>query len=79
MIEVTRIITARITVIAKADDETQVIPKEKAAKSIIEDIKDLGADDVVVDNVQDFIRDIEPTGEDADGTEKDVCENDNRQ
>jgi electron transfer flavoprotein alpha subunit len=38
-----------------------------------------GADDVVVDNVQDFIRDIEPTGEDADGTEKDVCENDNRQ
>lgn len=68
MKELTRIITARITVIGKASDEAHILPKEEAAKNIIEDIKDeLGADDVVVDDIQDFIRDIEPTGEDADG------------
>lgn len=55
MKEVTRITTVQITVIEKVADD-YVPDKDKYSKELIEHLKGEGADDVVVLNVQDFIR-----------------------
>ena len=60
MKEITRIITVQITDIAKVNSEKDVHSKEEEAKAVAEMIKEeLGVDDVVITNVQDFIRDVE--------------------
>ena len=64
MKENTRIITAEITCVFKVDDaKIDTILKEKdaiagAIKKCMP--KDIGADDVTVIKIQDFVRDIEP-------------------
>ena len=65
MKEVTRIFTVRITKIGVVDDHSEMIPKEEASEILKNVIKTRFVfDDVVVDNVQDFIMDKE--GEDND-------------
>ena len=56
--EVTRVITAEITVINTFEDLSNCLTKEEAKEKVVTSIKrSLGADSVVVTNVQDFIRD----------------------
>lgn len=59
--EITRVTTLRITHIIKTDDEhTGLSTKEDFAKNFGEGLKVItGADDVVIDNVQDFELDKE--------------------
>ena len=60
MQELTRIITLEITTIGNADE---ACTKEEAAKGLRETLKNgipvTAIDDVVVTNVQDFVRDVE--------------------
>lgn len=59
MKEITRIITARITHIEKVADENELVSADRVKSEYGEIAKHLlNADDVVVDNVQDFVRDI---------------------
>lgn len=59
MVEMTRIITARITVIGK-DIESEFLSEKEVAECFLEDFKKrFIADDVVVTDVQSFVRDIE--------------------
>lgn len=62
MKEITRIITVQITDIAKVEDNFDFKKsKERTRKNVADAIKeDYEVDDVVVLDVQDFIRDIEP-------------------
>lgn len=53
MSEITRIITARITIIEKGDNICSKEDEADIAKTVIKDM--LNADDVVIDNVQDFV------------------------
>jgi hypothetical protein len=55
MHEVTRIITARITFIDREDKFRGKYEDGEIVKEAITEL--LGTDDVVIDNVQDFIRD----------------------
>ena len=55
MSEITRIMTVKITGIAKGV-ESDPIPKDEAAKELAKDLKHLlSCDDVVVTDVQDFV------------------------
>lgn len=74
MKEITRIATVRLTAIIKTDDNmTDIVSKEAVKERLTKVLSSIpGMDNVVVDDVQDFIRDIEPTGEDADGRKADV-------
>ena len=58
MKEVTRIITARITIVNHKEKHNGVAEegKREAAKLICDA---LGSDDVVIDDVQDFVREVE--------------------
>ena len=64
MKEITRIITAEITVIFKADDtklDAFLNDHDVIAKGIKTSLpKEIGVDDVTVIKMQDFVRDIEP-------------------
>lgn len=56
MIELTRIYTVEITGIVCIKDEDDILPEEEGIKYISRDIKEaVGADTVVVTNIQDFI------------------------
>lgn len=59
MKEVTRIFTVQIISIAKVESEDNMVSKEDAAAILKEDLEAQGIDDVVVNKVQDFIRDID--------------------
>ena len=59
MKEITRIATVRITSVTRVEDESEIITKEKSATGLENAIrKALCIDDVVVDNVQDFVREV---------------------
>jgi len=59
MKELTRISTIRITAIDKSE-ESNFTTKEEVKKAFLEDFKRRwDVDDVVVDNVQDFVREVE--------------------
>ena len=59
MIEVTRVYTIETTGIAKGKEE-DIIPPEQAKVKIQNKIKNLlGCDDVLITNVQDFIREVD--------------------
>ena len=64
MKEITRIITAEITVIFRADDtrlEVVLNDHEAIANRVKKSLpKNINADDVTVIKMQDFVRDIEP-------------------
>jgi hypothetical protein len=58
--EVTRILTAEITLIGRNIRNKEITPKDFAAKETERMIREcLNCDDVKVVNVQDFIRDVE--------------------
>lgn len=59
MKEVTRIFTVQMTSIAKVKSEDNMVSKEDAAAFLKEDLEAQLIDDVVVNKVQDFIRDID--------------------
>lgn len=58
MKEITRIITARITLITQKEKHKKVTEdgKREVAKMIC---NEMGFDDVVIDEVQDFVREVE--------------------
>ena len=64
MKEITRIVTARMTSIVQVDDESEIMTKERCAERFKENMEQEGLDNVVVDDVQDFVRDI-PENEQA--------------
>ena len=79
MKEVTRIITARITVIRDIPENVSIVPRDECAEMFKNAIKDTFCiDDIVIDNIQDFILEKEEpkwkrcTGERWIGSE--VCE-----
>lgn len=57
MKEITRIITARITIVNRVEEHKKATQegKREAAKLICDA---LGFDDVVIDEVQDFVREV---------------------
>lgn len=58
MKEVTRITTLRVTEIIRVEDEKDLVEKTEYGKTLANDCKEIfRVDDVVVDNVQDFILD----------------------
>jgi hypothetical protein len=62
MVELTRIYTVEITGIMKGK-EKDIVPQDEAKVKIQNDIKEyFGADDVLVTNVQDFIREVKGNG-----------------
>ena len=62
MDELTRVFTVQITGIQKGNIE-EMVSKEDAGKRMKEMLIDFfGADDVVVTNVQDFIREVKDNG-----------------
>lgn len=65
MKEVTRVITAQITGINKVDDNlSQITSKDMATRVFVNGMKAIsGADDIVILNIQDFIRDIDEKAE----------------
>ena len=66
MKELTRIITVQFTTIDKFEDyDTEILTKDEHAKYVKDDMERLfKVDDVVVTNVQDFIRDCDETDTD---------------
>lgn len=62
MKEITRIITVQITDIAEVEDDFDFKESKERTRKITADAikEDYEVDDVVVLDVQDFIRDIEP-------------------
>lgn len=60
MVELTRVFTVEVTCIVKYDDNTsEVISKDRAKDKLANGIKEtFMADDVVVTNVQDFIKEV---------------------
>lgn len=60
MKEITRIVTMEVTQIVQVEDETEVMSREEAKQYIETSMKNYaGYDDVLVTNVQDFVRDLE--------------------
>ena len=58
MKEITRIVTARMTSIVQVEDESEIMTRERCAERFKESMEQEGFDNVVVDDVQDFVRDI---------------------
>ncbi len=69
MKEITRIATVRLTAIIKTDDNmTDIVSKEAVKERLTKVLSSIpGMDNVVVDDVQDFIRDVEKKGVVEDG------------
>lgn len=64
MDEITRVFTVEITFIEKGNTK-KLIPKEKVKALMQKDLKEyLDADDVLVTNIQDFIREVKDNGND---------------
>ena len=64
MDEITRVFTVEITFIEKGNAK-KLIPKEKVKALMQKDLKEyLDADDVLVTNIQDFIREVKDNGND---------------
>lgn len=64
MNEITRIVTARMTSIVQVEDESEIMTRERCAERFKQSMEQEGFDNVVVDYVQDFVRDI-PENEQA--------------
>jgi len=64
MVELTRVVTVEITGIHKGKEEN-IVPHDQAKVTMQNDLKKyLGADDVKVTNIQDFIREVKGNGND---------------
>lgn len=64
MVEMTRIYTVEITGIMKGKEEN-IVPQDQAKVTMQNDLKKyLGADDVKVTNIQDFISEVKDNGND---------------
>lgn len=58
-VELTRVLTVEVTAIRKLNGKEDALSKEEAAEAIKNKIKEaFVVDDVLVTNVQDFVRDI---------------------
>lgn len=58
-VELTRVLTVEVTAIKKLNGEEDALSKEEAAEAIKNKIKEaFYVDDVLVTNVQDFVRDV---------------------